>query len=276
MSLSVSSTPSRIAVDRAFGAGLLGSVLIHAAVISALGTVGFGVERATIEVHLVEFMPPRAETPRAKPPEPRKAIAGPEAIKPLPVPEPEQAAAAPAEPPPSLPQQTESRVSAAPVTLGLPEHVIAPPAQRLATEAPEPPSLQIPRAARAAPHIVQAPSSARRDRLLEQLPLATVPASPDVAPFPRQVERRVETLHVSAMRNLDQPIAPVVEPSRSLRLSDSAAPLPGRAERTADPHLTTLLASRERESDRSTPVSRAASTVVETTPAASASTAPVA
>src|SRR5712691_3569488 len=247
MSLSASSTPSRIAVDRAFGAGLLGSVLIHAAVISALGTVGFGVERAPIEVHLVEFMPPRAETPRVKPPEPRKAIA-----------EPEQAAAAPAEPPPSLPQRTESRVSVATVTLGLPERVIAPPAQRLATEEPEPPMLQIPRAARAAPHIVQAPSSARRDRPLEQLPLATVPASPDVAPFPRQVERRVETLHVGAMRNLDQPIAPVVEPSRSLRLSDSAAPLPGRAERAADSHLTTLLASRERESDRSTPVSRAA------------------
>src|SRR5712691_7743204 len=134
MSLSASSTPSRIAVDRAFGAGLLGSVLIHAAVISALGTVGFGVERAPIEVHLVEFMPPRAETPRVKPPEPWKAIAAPE---------PEQAAAAPAEPPP----------------------------------------LSIPRAARAAPHIVQAPSSARRDRPLEQLLPAPALASPDVAPF---------------------------------------------------------------------------------------------
>ena len=220
MSLSASSTPSRIAVDRAFGAGLLGSVLIHAAVISALGTVGFGVARAPIEVHLVEFMPPRAETPRVKPPEPRKAIAVPEAIKP------EQAAAAPAEPPPSLPQRTESRVSVATVTLGLPERVIASPAQRLATEEPEPPSLQIPRAARAAPHIVQAPSPTRPDRPLEQLPPATVLALPDVGPFLGQVERRAEPLPPAPAPPPVVAALPAPPPSSSSRQPQVATPAP--------------------------------------------------
>jgi len=230
MRSSVSSMRSRRGLDPGLTVGIAASLLFHVAAIGAVAMVRFDVISPPILVELVELTAPAPVPSPVQPAKPAKAA---------PSAEPERAAPAVPEPP-VVPDRAEPRVSVAISAAALPEHVIAPRVVRRASE--EPPALPVSQDHRARP---VAAASARPERPAAERSEETLfPAlSPDTVALPEKVERRPTLLAADPTRTPEQPSLASAEPAPPAR------PIvePPVVERSAEPHLTTLLSSRTSE-----------------------------
>lgn len=220
---------SRRGLDPGLAVGLAGSLLFHVAAIGAVAMVRFDVTSAPIQVELVELTAPAPVPSRIQTAKPAKA---------------ERAAPAVPEPP-VVPARAEPRVSVAVSAAALPEHVIAPPVARRASE--EPPALPVSQDHRARP--VAGAASGRPERpAAERSEETLLPAlSPETVALPEKAERRPTLLAADPTRTPEQPSLASTEPLPPARPIVEPPVALGQVDRSAEPHLTTLLSSRTPE-----------------------------
>jgi periplasmic protein TonB len=222
-------------LDRGFAVGLVGSLACHAAALGAIALVRFDVAASPIQVDLVELEAPAPPPTPAPRPSPTKA---------RPAPEPELAAPAPPEPP-VVPDRVEPRISVAVAAPILPEQVTAPPVPRRPSE--EPPAPTVRRPERTEPVGTAAPSRPERPLAERSEAVALQTVTAETTALPERVERRVGVTGPSPKPL--EPVLAVAGSAQAVRPAGQPTVELGRVERTDEPHLTTLLASRTAEPD---------------------------
>jgi len=218
-------------LDRGLAVGLLGSLVCHAAAIGAIALVRFDVAASPIQVELVELLAPAPAPTLAPRLTPTKAR-----------PAPELAAPAPPEPP-AVPDRVEPRISVAVSAPTLPERVTAPPVPRRASE--EPPAPAVRRAERTEPVSMAAPPRPERPLAERSEVMALQTLTAETTALPERVERRAGATGLSPTPS--EPALAVAEPAHAARPAGQPTVELGRVERTDEPHLTALLASRTAE-----------------------------
>ena len=221
-------------LDRGLAVGLVGSIVCHAAAFGAIALVRFDVAASPIQVELVELAAP------APPPTPAPRLTP---TKARPAPEPELAAPAPPEPP-VVPDRVEPQISVAVSAPILPERVTAPPMRRASEEPPAP---AVRRAERTEPVSTAAPSRPERPLAERSETVALQTLTAETTALPERVERRVGVTGPSPKPL--EPVLAVAGPAQAVRPAGQPTVELGRVERTDEPHLTTLLASRTAEPD---------------------------
>jgi periplasmic protein TonB len=221
-------------LDRGLAVGLLGSLVCHAAAIGAIALVRFDLAASPIQVELVELAAPAPEpAPR---PTPTKAAQAPE---------PELAAPAPPEPP-AVPERVEPRISVAVSAPILPERVTASPVRR---PSEEPPAPTVRRAERTEPVSTAAPTRPERPLAERSETMALQTLTAETTALPERVERRAAAPATGPSPKPSEPALAAAGPAQAVRPAGQPTVELGRVERTDEPHLTALLASRTAEPD---------------------------
>ena len=221
-------------LDRGLAVALLASLLCHAAAIGAMALVRFDVAAAPIQVELVELAAPAP----APTPAPHSTV-----TKAPPAPEPELGAPVPPEPP-IVPDRVEPRVSVSALTL--PERLTPPPAPRRASEAPPAPAVR--RAELTEPARTAAATRPERPLAERSEAIALQTLTAETTPMLERVERRAAAPATSSSPKPSEPALALAEPQAARPAGQPRVEL-GRVERTDEPHLTALLASRTAEPD---------------------------
>ncbi|PYM81261.1 MAG: hypothetical protein DME09_17160 [Candidatus Rokuibacteriota bacterium] len=224
-------------LDRGLAVALLASLGCHAAALGAMALVRFDVAAAPIQVELVELAAPAP----APTPAPRST-----ATKTPPAPEPELRAPVPPEPP-IVPDRVEPRTSVAVSAPSLPERLTPPPAPRRASE--EPPAPAVRRAELTEPARTAAPTRPERPLAERSEAIALQTLTAETTAMPERVERRAAAPATGSSAKPSEPALALAEPAQAVRPAGQPRVELGRVERTDEPHLTALLASRTAEPD---------------------------
>ena len=215
--------------------GLLGSLVCHAAAIGAIALVRFDVAASPIQVELVELAAPAPAPTPAPSLTPTKARPAPELAAPVP---PE---------PPVVADRVEPRISVAVSAPTLPERLTAPPVPRRASE--EPPAPAVRRAERTEPVSTAAPTRPERPLAERSVAMALQTLTAETTALPERVERRAGAAATGLPPKPSEPALAVAGPAQAVRPAGQPTVELGRVERTDEPHLTALLASRSAEPD---------------------------
>jgi len=222
-------------LDRGLAVGLLGSLVCHAAAIGAIALVRFDVAASPIQVELVELAAPAPAPTPAPSLTPTKARPAPELAAPVP---PE---------PPVVADRVEPRISVAVSAPTLPERLTAPPVPRRASE--EPPAPPVRRAERTEPVSTAAPTRPERPLAERSVAMALQTLTAETTALPERVERRAGAAATGLPPKPFEPALAVAGPAQAVRPAGQPTVELGRVERTDEPHLTALLASRSAEPD---------------------------